>query len=90
MAAKAGWHEMALNGNVNKKTALCLRQEVALPVVAANPSLSREVRRKASDGPVDAFSNSKPGMDKMRLPWVAAAFWGSRSSAMVYSSHVPR
>ena len=90
MAAKAGWHEMALTGNVKKKTALCLRQEMALPVVAANPSLSMEVRRKASGGPVAAFTNPKPGMDRMRLPWVAAAFWGSRSSAMVYSYHVPR
>ena len=90
MAAKAGWHEMALNGKVNKKIALRLRQEMALPVVAANPLMSREVRRKASDGLVDAFSNSKPRIDKMRLPRVAAAFWGSRSSAMVYSPHVPR
>ena len=81
---------MALNGKVNKKIALRLRQEMALPVVAANPLMSREVRRKASDGLVDGFSNSKPRMDKMRLPWVAAAFWGSRSSAMVYSPHVPR
>ena len=54
---------MALTGNVKKKTALCLRQEMALPVVAANPSLSREVRRKASDGPGAAFSNSKPGKE---------------------------
>ena len=59
---------MALNGNVNKKTALCPRRGMALPVVAANPLMSRDVRRKASDGPVAAFSNSKPRMDKMRLP----------------------
>ena len=51
---------MALTGNVKKKTALCLRREMALPVVAANPLMSRDVRRKASDGPVAAFSNSNP------------------------------
>ena len=41
-------------------------------------------------GGKNEINNDAIALLKMRLPWVAAAFWGSRSSAMVYSSHVPR
>ena len=44
-ATEAKWHEMATNGNVDKKTSLTRRQKTALPVVAASPSVLEAARR---------------------------------------------
>ena len=44
-ATEAKWHEMATNGNVDKKISLTRRQKTALPVVAASPSVLEATRR---------------------------------------------